>query len=296
MNSQELLLELISKYERWVKVIEGTIAPFTLKAYANTGRLFFRWMETQQVDGSTFQQHVEDFVIYLRESGNRPRSINRHLAALRQFANYVDLPLKVKSQRKGPHVSPYITEEEFEVLRQHTEKKPRLHAMIALMYGGGLRLNEACGLKVEDVNPEGYIRVLGKGDKLREISVEDEVVHMISPWRRRAMRRGPYLFPNVEGDGPQSRVGFQRRIKRLFQRCGIEKKTTHSLRHGGATSLYNLGWDIKQIQEWLGHSRLSTTGIYLHVSPRRQRESLIALGRFKPREVNPKVELVPVEV
>ena len=276
---------LEESYNRWIKVIEGTISTCTLKAYAQTGRLFFVWLSTQTyTEGSTFQQQVEDFVIYSRSklpNGNMPRTINRHLSALRQFSLYMGIPLKVKSQRKGSRESPYITEEEFQMLLQHTKEKPRLLAMIALMYGGGLRLNEVCGLKVEDISSDGYIRVLGKGDKLRFVSVEDEIINMMAPWKRRAARRGIYLFPNVDGSAPQSRVSFQRRIKRLLHTCGIEGKTCHSLRHGGATSLYDLGWDIKNIQEWLGHSRLSTTSIYIHTKPKRQRESLIGLGRFR---------------
>lgn len=297
MNSQELLLELISKYERWVKVIEGTIAPFTLKAYANTGRLFFRWIETQQVEGITFQQHVEDFVIHLREKEPKlnSRSINRHLAALRQFSNYVDLPLKIRNQRKEKSTRPYITEEEFQGLLQHTKKKPRLYAMIALTYGGGLRLNEVCKLKIEDVDQKGYISVVGKGEKPREVAVEDEVIQMVIPWMRKARMRSNYLFYGQDKSKPQARASFQRRIKRLFQECGIEKKTTHSLRHGGATSLHDLGWDMKEIQEWLGHSNIATTSIYVHTRPKRQRESLVLLGRFKPKvESAPKVEAVPL--
>ena len=155
----------------------------------------------------------------------------------------------------------------------------RNQAVIELLFGTGMRIGELCGLRNRDVDLRlGRIRILGKGNKER-------VVDICLPVIIRVLRR--WVEVRHSGDAPETPFFTSHRgeglspqtirvlVRRLMQECHIDKHVTpHTFRHTFATLLLEEDVDVAYIQRILGHSSISTTQIYLHVSPLRQREIL----------------------
>jgi site-specific recombinase XerD len=149
----------------------------------------------------------------------------------------------------------------------------RNRALIASMYGAGLRLAEALALKPSDVKLDsGEIRVLhGKGDRSRSAGIDEGAVVHLARWidSRRALKiPGRVLFCTLTG-GPLSQRYVRAMLNRMADRTGIERRVhPHGLRHAHACELEQEGFTVTEIQQQLGHSSLSTTEIYLrHISP-----------------------------
>jgi len=149
----------------------------------------------------------------------------------------------------------------------------RNRAIIATLYGAGVRLAEAVALKPSDVNlDEGDIRVLhGKGDHCRTIGIDEGAIVHLARWvdlRRARGVRGRVLFCTLDG-GPISPRYVRAMLVRMADRVGIDKRVhPHGLRHTHAVELEHEGFTVTEIQQQLGHASLATTAIYLnHISP-----------------------------
>lgn len=148
----------------------------------------------------------------------------------------------------------------------------RNKAMLELMYGTGLRVSELVNLTVNDLDFNNcLIRVMGKGSKEREIPLGEYSIYYLGLYleKRESMlknRSCDKLFLNNHGLG-MTRQGFFKNLKELLRSKGLnEDVSPHTLRHSFATHLLNRGADLRSIQEMLGHSDISTTKIYTHVS------------------------------
>jgi site-specific recombinase XerD len=149
----------------------------------------------------------------------------------------------------------------------------RNRAIIATLYGAGLRLAEALALKPSDVNFDaGEIRVLhGKGDKSRTAGIDDGALGHVARWvdTRRSLRiRGRVLLCTLGGDPLDPRY-VRQMLVRCAMRAGIDKRVhPHGLRHTHAVELEQAGFTASEIQQQLGHASLNTTAVYLnHISP-----------------------------
>lgn len=149
----------------------------------------------------------------------------------------------------------------------------RNRALIASMYGAGLRLAEALALKPSDVNLDaGEVRVLhGKGDKARTAGIDEGAVVHLARWmdtRRTLQIKSRVLFCTLTG-GALSQRYVRAMLARMAARAGIERRVhPHGLRHTHAAELEREGFTVTEIQQQLGHSSLSTTEVYLkHISP-----------------------------
>ncbi|MBA3551637.1 MAG: tyrosine recombinase [Actinobacteria bacterium] len=155
----------------------------------------------------------------------------------------------------------------------------RDRAVLELLYGCGLRVSELSGLDVEDVDPEGgRVRVLGKGGKERMVPMGEPAREAVKRYLREA-RQAMSPGPGVAGTSRGRTLFFNRRGKRMTPRdvramldgyvrltLGARNVSPHTLRHSFATHLLEGGADIRVVQELLGHSNLSTTQRYTHVS------------------------------
>lgn len=149
----------------------------------------------------------------------------------------------------------------------------RNRALIAVLYGAGLRLAEALALKPSDVNYEdAEIRVLhGKGDKARTAGIDDGALGHVARWadRRKALGiPGRALFCTLDGGALDPRY-VRQMLQRSAKRAGIEKRVhPHGLRHTHAKELEQEGIPVSEIQDQLGHVSLNTTAVYLRtISP-----------------------------
>ena len=148
----------------------------------------------------------------------------------------------------------------------------RNKAMLELIYGCGLRISELINLEINDIDETNcFIRILGKGNKEREIPVGEYALYYLKEYierRNLLLKNKPCskLFLNNHGQG-MTRQGFFKNLKQILKEKGLnEEISPHTLRHSFATHLLNRGADLRSIQEMLGHSDISTTKIYTKVS------------------------------
>jgi integrase/recombinase XerC len=233
-------------------------------------------------------QDVRAFMAARRADGVGSRSLMRGLAGARSFARYLErngrgrlgalaavrAPKIAKSLPK-PLTASAATRITDADLRAGENREPwvlaRDAAVLALLYGSGLRISEALGLKRKDVPAPGkgdVITVTGKGDKQRMVPVLPQVLTAIADY----VAACPYdlghdgpLFLGARG-GPLSPRIVQLAMERLRGALGLaDTATPHALRHSFATHLLARGGDLRAIQELLGHASLSTTQIYTAV-------------------------------
>ncbi len=136
-----------------------------------------------------------------------------------------------------------------------------------LMYACGLRITEAATLEVTAIDGiNGFIRVIGKGNKERQVPLPEPVLTQLRTlWKTHRDKR--WLFPSPRQEGPISRYALWLTFKQAVQAAGITRRVTpHSLRHSYATRLLESGVDIRVAQILLGHARIGTTAIYTHLT------------------------------
>lgn len=156
---------------------------------------------------------------------------------------------------------------------------PRDRALLAVLYGCGLRASEASGLRIGDLDfDDGFLRIRGKGNRERLVPFGTFAAEPLSAYlegpRLRAERRGTsdHVFLNRRG-GPLSRMGVWSVVRRAARRAGLERQVhPHTFRHSFATHLLAGGADLRSVQAMLGHQSISTTQIYTHLDRRQLTE------------------------
>lgn len=262
---------------------------------------------------------VRHFMGRLLDSGVKPRSIARKLASVKSFYRYLldtgkidrsplSLVLTPRLDRKMPE---FLSEEEASRLFDQflpsegknsgeedrrkagelTFELSRDRAVLEVLYGCGLRLSEVTGLEIADVDlAHGFLKVTGKGRKQRIVPLGEPAAEALRNYFE--VRRNFFRI-SKEGAGEASRVFVtakgrqiypmlvQRMTKRyLSPVTESERKNPHMLRHTFATHMLNGGADLKSVSEMLGHSSLTTTELYTHVTFNRLRE---AYAKAHPR-------------
>ena len=135
------------------------------------------------------------------------------------------------------------------------------------MYACGLRISEAASLEVTAINgAEGFIHVIGKGDKERRVPLPQPVLAELRRlWKTHGNQR--WLCPCANGNAPLTPDALERTFRRVATAAGITTDATpHSLRHSYATRLLEAGVDTRVIQILLGHANIATTSIYTHLT------------------------------
>jgi integrase/recombinase XerC len=286
---------------RWLRHLadERRMSPKTLDAYARDTRQFLNFLAQYRGGLPTLAQlaklepaDVRAYMAARRAEGVSGRSLMRMLAGVRSFARFLErngkgsvAALAAVRTPKVPKTlpKPLAVAEARRVTdvaaRSGEERAPwilaRDAAVLALLYGAGLRISEALSLKRADAPLPGKadaITVVGKGGKQRMVPVLPAVARLIAdylslcPYRLPA--EGP-LFVGAKG-GPLSARVVQLAMARLRGALGLpETATPHALRHSFATHLLARGGDLRAIQELLGHASLSTTQIYTAVDSER---------------------------
>lgn len=156
--------------------------------------------------------------------------------------------------------------------------------MMRLMLNVGLRCAEVLALKIKDVDLNtGKLMVrAGKGEKDRSLWLEETDLEMLQQWRERMPVKSQLYFTTLKGDPVDSRY-VRAMVKRYGKKAGIQKDIhPHSLRHTFACDLYRDTKDLEKVRRALGHSRISTTGIYLHAVDE-ELEAALKNFRKKPK-------------
>ena len=142
-------------------------------------------------------------------------------------------------------------------------------AVILLMYGAGLRINEALSLKIKDLPTDDWLRVMGKGNKYRDVPILPEITTILKEYIDHCpFKQSPQdlIFLGKRGKALSPRI-IQRRLEKIRYELGLPNfATPHSLRHSFATHLLSGGADLRAIQQLLGHVSLSTTQRYTDIN------------------------------
>jgi integrase/recombinase XerD len=252
---------------------------------------------------------VEDYIGALRGSGRRASSTARALSAVRSLHRFLvdegtaaaDPTGDVASPRVPQGIPKALSEEEVNGLlaavtgEDATARRDR--ALLEVLYGTGLRISEAVGLRLVDLDLESHtMRVLGKGSKERVVPVGRYARQALSAWLSpsgrgemtpvRWARRGDAesVFLNRRG-GRLTRQGAWAIVHHYGERVGLaDRLTPHVLRHSCATHMLDHGADIRVVQELLGHASIATTQLYTKVSAERLRSVYdSAHPRARPR-------------
>ncbi|MGE5455531.1 MAG: site-specific tyrosine recombinase XerD [Ignavibacteriales bacterium] len=227
---------------------------------------------------------IKEYLKYLKKCDLNDKSIARNISSIRTFYKYlliekyiknnpiefIELPKLRKSLPKVLSIQEVMKLLEVELKDSFSYRNK---AMLELMYATGLRVSELVNLKVHNIDLDmALVRTFGKGNKERIIPIGDYALESLNEYltnyRDGMFKRNinDYLFLNNHGN-KMTRQGFFKIIKKQAQLKEIKTSfSPHTLRHSFATHLLDYGADLRTIQELLGHSNLSTTQIYTHIS------------------------------
>jgi len=228
---------------------------------------------------------LSDFISSMAGSGLHPRSQARMISAVKGFYRFLFMEerithepaISLESPKIGRKLPDVLTVKEIDTLFEKIDlSKPEGHrnrTMLEVLYSCGLRVSELIQLKISDLYlDEGFIRVIGKGDKERLVPVGKTAIAEIDRYMpdRNSMLNidkgsQDILFLNRRGK-PLTRVMIYTIIRKLSEKAGIKKKISpHTFRHSFATHMVNGGADLRAVQEMLGHESIVTTEIYTHL-------------------------------
>lgn len=227
---------------------------------------------------------LDDFSLYQSIEGLNSSTLSRRASFLKMFYLFLEsekitnnLIQDIEMPKKSKKLPIYLTKDEVERLLKapNTSKKNELRdlAMMEVMYSTGLRVSELVSLKIKDVNAnEKIITVIGKGIKQRSIPIRDSSLSCLLEYIKEVRNKmkhiedKQYVFINNRGK-KITRQNFYTCLKKYARIANIDKNIhPHSLRHSFATHLLENGADLRVVQELLGHTNISTTQIYTHLT------------------------------
>lgn len=292
--------EVVEEYLRFIQLEKG-LSQNTVAAYRRDLNHYLSYLGNQKISNLDFidRQNVQQWFGVLHDEGLSTKSIARFTSTIRSFHQFA---LREKYTSKDPTVlieTPKYERKLPDVLSieeiDHLLTTPdisknngyRDRTMLELLYATGMRVSELISVEIEDVNLiMGFVKVFGKGNKERIVPLGDTVIdflkHYIETVRPQLLKQHVThtLFLNMHGK-PLSRQGIWKIIKQTGEKAAIQKRLTpHTLRHSFATHLLENGADLRAVQEMLGHSDISTTQLYTHVSKAQIRKMYQA---FHPR-------------
>ncbi|MCB0401292.1 MAG: site-specific tyrosine recombinase XerD [Flavobacteriales bacterium] len=283
--------------------LERSLSSNSIEAYLRDVDKLVQFLEIHELDVNPdkLEQHtVEEFLKWISELGMNARTQARILSGLKAFYKYLlmedlidvaptDLIEAPKIGRKLPEV---LSIDEINGLIEAIDlSKPegeRNKAMLETMYSCGLRVSELVGLKKSNLLlEEGFVRVIGKGDKERIVPIGSVAIKHIRIYIESTRNHmdiekesEDILFLNRRGR-QLTRVMVFTIIKQLAEKSGLDKQVSpHTFRHSFATHLVEGGADLRAVQEMLGHESITTTEIYTHLDREYLRDAILS---FHPR-------------
>lgn len=264
-------------------LIDKKYSEDTILSYKNDLEKFFRFFKNISIKNIN-RDDLRNYLKYLNDLELSEKSISHNISTLRSFYKFlvaeeyldsnlvmfIDLP---KIPKNLPNVLSIEEVDKLLDIDVHDKYSSRNKAMLELMYSSGLRVSELINLKVVDISlDEALVRVLGKGSKERIVPIGDCAINALnvymSTYRKELVKKqsSDYLFLSSLGN-KMSRQAFFKIIKAIALEKNIKTEISpHTLRHSFATHMLNYGADLRSIQELLGHSDISTTQIYTHIS------------------------------
>jgi len=292
---------VIKAYEGFLKLEKG-LSSNSIDAYLSDIRKLEQFLELSQMDVGPEEldrDQLGKFLAWISEMGLSARSQARILSGIKTFYRYLLLEDLIEKDPtallEGPRLGSKLPEvlslmeidRMMELIDLSSPQGPRNRAMLETLYSCGLRVSELVELQISGIfRAEGFIKVIGKGDKERLVPVSPRALKEIDLYLpdRNALSiqagNEDVLFLNRRGKMLTRNMVFTI-IKELAKSAGIQKTVSpHTFRHSFATHLVEGGADLRAVQEMLGHESITTTEIYTHLDSAYLREAIIS---FHPR-------------
>ncbi|PTK67361.1 site-specific tyrosine recombinase XerD [Staphylococcus borealis] len=291
---------IIEEYLKFIQIEKG-LSENTIGAYRRDLKKYHIYMQENKIAHIDFidRQTIQECLGHLIDQGASAKSIARFISTIRSFHQFA---LREKYAAKDPTVLietpkyekklPDVldVEEVIQLLETPDLNKNngyRDRTILELLYATGMRVTELIQIEIDDVNLiMGFVKVFGKGNKERIIPLGDTVIEYLDTYintvRPQLLKKTVtnVLFLNMHGRA-LTRQGIWKLIKQYGLKANINKTLTpHTLRHSFATHLLENGADLRAVQEMLGHSDISTTQLYTHVSKTQIRQMY---NQFHPR-------------
>ena len=289
--------------------LEQSLSDNSVIAYSHDIELFMQYLDSinhSLLLKDVIQTDIEGFFAFLYDLGFSATSQARILSGLKRFFSYliqekiiIENPtILISSPSIGRHLPDVLSYNEIKSMIDIIDlSQPLGHrnkAILEVLYGCGLRVSELISLRISNIFKEDeFIKVIGKGDKERLIPIGMTTLKSIYLYVEGERMQLPInnkfsdiLFLNRRGKGLSRQMIFII-IKELAEKAGIKKNIgPHSIRHSFATHLLEGGADLRAVQQMLGHSSISTTEIYTHISDQYLREVITG---FHPRFIDKKL-------
>lgn len=277
---------MLKAYNYYLR-IERAMSQNTVASYCSDVDKFLKFYKGNVADVSYVD--IEEYIASRDKISER--SLARILSSLRSFFDWLILegmikenPCdKVDSPKLGRYLPEVLSEQEITSIIDSVDTTTwqglRNKAILEVLYGCGLRVSEASNLKISNIFfKEGFIRIIGKGNKERLVPVGDMAIGAIRAYleARPESFNEDLLFLNRFGR-QLSRISIFNMIKDTALAVGIRKDISpHTFRHSFATHLIEHGADLRVVQEMLGHESIATTEIYTHVDTSRWQSEIIS--------------------
>ena len=276
------LNDLFDKFLTYLRIDKG-YSENTISSYKNDLEKFLQFNKDKSINNIS-NDDLKNYVKSLKQEKLNEKSISRNISCLKSFYKFLVIEKYVTNNPSDAVFIPKIkkslpkilTEEEVLKLldiKLNDSFDYRNKAMLELMYATGLRVSELVNLKLQDLDlNQDIVRTMGKGSKERIIPIGDYAKEYLEiyiyNYRGTMLKKNinEYLFLNNHGK-KMTRQGFFKIIKKIAKEKGIKTELSpHTLRHSFASHLLKYGADLRTIQELLGHSDISTTQIYTHIT------------------------------
>ncbi len=280
--------DFIKEFLTYIQVEKG-LARHTLESYGRDLARLQRFADkTNKPLAELTRADLRKWIAQLSREGLAPTSVARAVSAARGLFRFLMLDGHIKrhptedldTPQRFAYLPQFLTEDEINQLLAApdiaTEAGVRDRALLEVMYAAGLRVSELVSLKQSDVDVQAGLLVChGKGSKERQVPLGKSAIQWVQRYNVIRSRYGkpslPQLF--VNGGKPITRQFAWTMIKRYAKKAGIKDISPHTLRHSFATHLLQHGADSRSVQALLGHSDISTTQIYTHITDRHLRNS-----------------------
>lgn len=274
--------------------LERNYSSNTANEYATDIDEFLSFLKVEGIENLYDVTYVEArlYATTLYHKGLARTSISRKISSIRSFFKFANVRHGVPDYaftslhhpKKQEKIPSFFYEEEmkalFDACNGSDFKSMRDYAILEILYATGMRVSELVSLQVRDVDSSlGIVKVMGKGRKERYIPfgsfAEEALISYIENSRPRIMKKEDhnYLFVNMRGK-PLTSGGVSYILKSIMERASLHTKIyPHMLRHTFATHLLENGADMRSVQELLGHSHLSSTQVYTHMTKEHLRKT-----------------------
>ena len=277
MKNTSPILNDINEYLVFVSQVKN-LSENTTKSYERDLKKLYLFLEKLNVTNySDIKEEIcSAWIGDLYSQNNKPKSIQRHLSSAKGFFRFLkknnlisSSPFELVTAPKSSNTLPdVLSPEDVEQLLNFKPSNTieiRDMAIVELMYSSGLRVSETVNINISDFEENmSFLRVLGKGSKTRLVPMGRFAINAINNWiseREKISNNTDALFLNSKGSRLSVR-SIQLRLKKMAIKQGLPPVHPHMLRHSFATHMLESSGDLRTIQEFLGHSSLSTTQIY----------------------------------